>query len=61
MKMKGKGKEKGMARRVSTGDREGSGDDAGGQERRKKCEAVMNGQVVEASYAKGEWGIRWRE
>ena len=30
-------------------------------ERRRKCEAVMNEQVVEASFAKGEWGIRWRE
>jgi hypothetical protein len=29
--------------------------------RRKKCEAVMNGQVVEPSFAKGNWGIRWRE
>lgn len=31
-----------------------------GQER-KKCEAVMKGVVVESSFAKGEWGIRWRE
>lgn len=30
-------------------------------EERKKCEAVMKGVVVEASFAKGEWGIRWRE
>lgn len=37
-------------------------DDGGAQtERRRKCEAVMNEQVVEASFAKGEWGIRWRE
>ena len=57
----GTGKDKGKARNGATGDRDGSGDNAGGQERRKKCEAVMNGQVVEASYAKGEWGIRWRE
>lgn len=28
---------------------------------RRKCEAVQNGQVVEASFAKGEWGVRWRE
>ncbi|ORY14035.1 hypothetical protein BCR34DRAFT_480160 [Clohesyomyces aquaticus] len=28
---------------------------------RKKCEAVMNGVVVEPSFAKGDWGIRWRE
>lgn len=30
-------------------------------ERRKKCEAIMNSQLVEASYAKGDWAIRWRE
>lgn len=28
---------------------------------RRKCEAVMNGQVVEPSFAKGNWSIRWRE
>lgn len=29
---------------------------------RKKCEAVTKeGTVVEPSFAKGEWGIRWRE
>ncbi|KAF2837472.1 hypothetical protein M501DRAFT_937700 [Patellaria atrata CBS 101060] len=28
---------------------------------RRKCEAVMNAAVVEPSFAKGEWGIRWRE
>ncbi|CAM1507594.1 Fc.00g072350.m01.CDS01 [Cosmosporella sp. VM-42] len=28
---------------------------------RKKCEAVMLGKVVEPSFAKGDWGIRWRE
>ncbi|MCJ1282238.1 hypothetical protein MMC26_001561 [Xylographa opegraphella] len=33
---------------------------AAGDERRK-CEAVQNGRVVEASFAKGEWGVRWRE
>jgi hypothetical protein len=27
----------------------------------RKCEAVMNGKVVEPSFAKGNWGIRWRE
>jgi hypothetical protein len=30
-------------------------------EERKKCEAVMQGKVVESSFAKGEWSIRWRE
>lgn len=28
---------------------------------RRKCEAIMNGSVVEPSFAKGDWGIRWRE
>lgn len=34
-----------------------------GKEARKKCEAVMTKAmvVVEPSYAKGDWGIRWRE
>ncbi|KAH7088384.1 hypothetical protein FB567DRAFT_548429 [Paraphoma chrysanthemicola] len=32
-----------------------------GEEERRKCEAVMKGSVVEASFAKGEWGVRWRE
>ncbi|KAJ1331752.1 endopolyphosphatase [Microdochium nivale] len=27
----------------------------------RKCEAVMQGKVVEPSYAKGDWGVRWRE
>jgi hypothetical protein len=40
------------------------GDDGvrGGEKgERRKCEAVMKGAVVEASFAKGEWGVRWRE
>lgn len=32
-----------------------------GDQSRRKCEAVMNGQVVEPSFAKGNWAIRWRE
>jgi hypothetical protein len=32
-----------------------------GESEKRKCEAVMKGVVVEASFAKGEWGIRWRE
>lgn len=28
---------------------------------RRKCEAIMNGQLVEPSFAKGNWAIRWRE
>lgn len=27
---------------------------------RRKCEAVQNGRVVEPSFAKGNWAIRWR-
>jgi hypothetical protein len=33
----------------------------GEKSERRKCEAVMKGAVVEASFAKGEWGVRWRE
>ncbi|KAH9897228.1 hypothetical protein F4778DRAFT_248948 [Xylariomycetidae sp. FL2044] len=29
--------------------------------KRRKCEAVMQGRVVEPSFAKGNWGIRWRD
>ncbi|USP73962.1 hypothetical protein yc1106_01236 [Curvularia clavata] len=32
-----------------------------GEAEKRKCEAVMKGAVVEASFAKGEWGVRWRE
>lgn len=32
-----------------------------GESEKRKCEAVMKGAVVEASFAKGEWGVRWRE
>jgi len=41
-------------------DKVGSELEVGG-EKRKKCEAIMNSQLVEASYAKGDWSIRWRE
>ena len=54
-KMKGKGKDRGKDGLVGS---DGSDER---QEIWKKCEAVMRGNVVEASYAKGEWGIRWRE
>lgn len=30
-----------------------------GVEEEKRVEAVQGGKVVEASFAKGEWGIRW--
>jgi hypothetical protein len=35
--------------------------EANASEQRRKCEAVMSGAVVEASFAKGDWAIRWRE
>ena len=37
--------------------------DGGGVElgARRKCEALMNGSVVEPSFAKGNWSVRWRE
>lgn len=28
---------------------------------KRKCEALMQGSVVEPSFAKGNWSIRWRE
>ncbi|RYP55830.1 hypothetical protein DL771_012297 [Monosporascus sp. 5C6A] len=37
------------------------GGSSGKEETRRKCEAVMLGKVVEPSFAKGNWGIRWRE
>lgn len=40
-------------------DKAQSGD--GAEQVRRKCEALMNGQVVEPSFAKGDWSIRWRE
>lgn len=30
-------------------------------EHKRKCEAVKGGVVVEGSFAKGDWAIRWRE
>lgn len=36
----------------------GQGDESGVQ---RMCEAVMNGKVVEPSFAKGDWSVRWRE
>lgn len=31
------------------------------ERRRRKVEAIQHGRIVEASFAKGEWGVRWRE
>ena len=41
------------------GDSTRDGNDAG--PRRQKVEAVQGGKVVESSFAKGEWGVRWRD
>ena len=31
-----------------------------GEAKRRKVEAVQGGRVVESSFAKGEWGVRWK-
>lgn len=41
----------------TTADQRASADEAP----QRKCEAVMNGHIVEPSFAKGNWSIRWRE
>lgn len=28
---------------------------------RRLCEALVNGRVVEPSFAKGDWAVRWRD
>ncbi|KAB5551242.1 hypothetical protein GE09DRAFT_167149 [Coniochaeta sp. 2T2.1] len=33
----------------------------GDGDERRKCEALIKGNVVEPSFAKGDWSIRWRE
>ncbi|PVI06103.1 hypothetical protein DM02DRAFT_34525 [Periconia macrospinosa] len=48
-------------RLVAFGTSAGAPGVAAGDGEKRKCEAVMKGVVVEASFAKGEWGIRWRE
>ncbi|KAH0844781.1 hypothetical protein FOPE_09811 [Fonsecaea pedrosoi] len=45
---------------VSGMDGSATGDQSSPQLRRK-CEALMNGSVVEPSFAKGNWALRWRE
>merc|ERR1711939_437483 len=40
---------------------DGGTEEKGKKSERRMCEAVMKGAVVEPSYAKGDWGIRWRE
>ncbi|TKA61814.1 hypothetical protein B0A55_11960, partial [Friedmanniomyces simplex] len=36
-------------------------EEAAPQKMTRKCEALVHGQVVEPSFAKGDWAIRWRE
>ncbi|KAK0304256.1 hypothetical protein LTR01_007612 [Friedmanniomyces endolithicus] len=36
-------------------------EEAAPQKVTRKCEALVQGQVVEPSFAKGDWSIRWRE
>ena len=32
-----------------------------GESGKRKAEAVQDGRIVEASFAKGGWGVRWRD
>ncbi|KAH9844603.1 hypothetical protein Tdes44962_MAKER07242 [Teratosphaeria destructans] len=63
----GKGKgggngKKGGRKKGTKGDEIGEGEGEAGDERvRRKCEALMNGTIVEPSFAKGDWEIRFRE
>lgn len=38
----------------------GGGDGDKGEKKRRMVDAVQGGRVVESSFAKGEWGVRWR-
>lgn len=61
---KGGGKRgKGARAAAVTEEVRGEGEGEGHQEGkvRRKCECLMNGQVVEPSFAKGDWEVRWRE
>jgi hypothetical protein len=51
----------GQSVKASTAGRSNSEVTPSGSEMRRKCEALMNGSVVEPSFAKGNWAIRWRE
>lgn len=52
----GKGKGEGNNKGRTTQRQQGIGN-----KHLRKCEAVMSGSVVEPSFAKGDWAIRWRE
>nr|OQO22515.1 hypothetical protein B0A51_11055 [Rachicladosporium sp. CCFEE 5018] len=52
----GKGK-----KRKGKGDEDGDEGAEGTGKVRRMCEALMAGAVVEPSFAKGDWSVRWRE
>ena len=43
------------------GERKTGGDFGEKGQKRRRVEAVQGGRVVEASFAKGEWGVKWRD
>lgn len=55
----------GGAGRKKKGKGKGAEEDQDGNEgegkEMRKCEAVMDGQMVEPSFAKGDWSVRWRD
>lgn len=53
------GNRKGKGGKGAAGESDGDGED--GPKEVRKAEALMNGTVVEPSFAKGDWAIRWRE
>lgn len=55
----GGGEPKKSEKRSGKASRPGANESVG--PRLRKCEALMNGSVVEPSFAKGNWAIRWRE
>ena len=58
---KGKGLKKKQKKQQQRGEESSLGQELASTEQRRKCEAVMHGVVVESSFAKGDWAIRWRE
>lgn len=61
-KGKGKGKKGGKGKGGLTDEDDDDSEASNKNETiKRKCEAVMQGAVVEPSFAKGDWAIRWRE
>ncbi|KAK7961604.1 uncharacterized protein PG986_002429 [Apiospora aurea] len=56
-----KAKNKGGKKNAKKAHGEGERDKGETKQSRRLCEAFMNGKVVEPSFAKGDWSIRWRE